>query len=247
MKSTGFKSVAKVYDEVIGAMDYKEWTKDLLSLIKKHKNIGKKTKILDIGCGTGGHIEFLEKEFYCVGVDSSKEMIEAAKKKVKSKVFVHDMRKIDLDENFDVILCIYDVINNLPSKNDVKKAFGAVNKNLKKEGVFVFDIITKKAMKGMNDFQIQAGHTGKNSFIWENKYEEGIWEWTFTVFSPKPDGSYKKQVETHKEYYYSVDDLKKILKDCGFEFVEAVDAYTLEKPNDDSDRINIVTKNNSVL
>jgi len=236
-----FKKVAKVYDEVIGSMDYEAWTHDILFLTKTHLNDEKK-KILDVGCGTGGHLQFLEKYHECVGVDASKEMIAEAKKKLKSPVYVQDMRELNLKEKFDVILCLYDSINNLENLDEIKKAFISAHKHLKKDGLYIFDTLTLKSISEMNEYAIQAGHNKDNSYIWENAFKDDVWEWTFTLFCPKKDGSYEKHVEHHKEYYFDIDDLNKLLEETGFEFLEATDAYTMQHVDETTDRINIVAR-----
>ncbi|MBR9675624.1 class I SAM-dependent methyltransferase [Candidatus Woesearchaeota archaeon] len=241
----GFGKLARVYDEVIGAMDYEAWTNDILFLINTYST-NKKPLILDVGCGTGGHLLILEKKGYeCVGVDASKDMIEKAKEKgVKAELFVQDITKLNLEnKDFDAVMCVYDVLNNLESIKDVEKAFRNVYDHLKTEGVFVFDIITIKAMKGMKNYSVQAGHTKKgDSYIWENDYKDKVWTWTFTTFIENNRGGYDKFVEKHKEKHYGLEQIKKILERVGFVFLEANDAYTLQHVTNKTDRINVVAR-----
>lgn len=232
-----FEFVAKIYDEVIGDMEYEAWSNDIKFLIDKY---AKENPVLhDCSCGTGGHLEFLEKDFQCTGSDLSPEMIEIAKTKVKSKVSVKDMREIT--GNYDVVICLYDSLNNLTSLKDVKKAFQASYNSLNDKGIYIFDILTLKSMREMNNYSIQAGNIDEFSYIWENKFIEDVWEWKFTVFAPK-GALYEKHVEHHKEYFYCVSDVKKMLTEVGFEVLDVHDTYSMDEIDGGTDRINIVAR-----
>ncbi|PLW79744.1 hypothetical protein C0585_06175 [Candidatus Woesearchaeota archaeon] len=234
-----FKKVAHIYDQVIGAMDYEAWSEDIKFLINKYAK--KKPNVLDASCGTCSHLTVLEQSFNCTGSDVSPEMVEMGKSKVKCDVFVKNIRKLDFKKKFDVILSLYDSLNNL-KENELKKAFESVYNQLSKEGIFIFDLLTLKSMKEMNNYQIQAGHVEDYSYIWENLYTTGVWHWTFTTFIPTKKGVYEKHVEEHKEYFHSVDDVKMLLKKIGFELVDLHDTYTMKKINDETDRINFIAR-----
>ena len=196
--------------------------------------------MLDASCGTCSHLTILEKSFTCVGSDISKDMIEAGKHKLKSKLFVKDIKKLDFDEKFDVILSLYDSLNNL-TLDELEDAFRSIYEQLSNGGILIFDLLTLKSMKEMNNYQIQAGHVEDYSYIWENLYTTGIWHWTFTTFIPKDNSNYEKHVEEHKEYFHSIDDVKILLKKIGFDLIDFHDTYTMEKVNDESIDISLDT------
>lgn len=89
-----YKKFAKYYDLCYSEKDYSKETGFLKFLIKKYKISGK--KILEVGCGTGGHAIHLCREgFDVVGIDLNKEMLDVAKKKTKSIGFLQgDMRNL---------------------------------------------------------------------------------------------------------------------------------------------------------
>jgi len=63
--------------------------------------------VLDLGCGTGEPIAqfFIDKGFKVTGIDGSKKMIELCKKRFPSEQWiVSDMRDINLNQQFDVVL-----------------------------------------------------------------------------------------------------------------------------------------------
>jgi SAM-dependent methyltransferase len=101
-------------------------------------------KILDLACGYGRHSIILARKGYCVmGYDLSADYIreairEAEKNEAKVDFQQIDMRRLDLSQEFDVILSLstslafYDDEVN----NDI---FRRIYKALKNKGTFVFD------------------------------------------------------------------------------------------------------------
>lgn len=236
-----FSKVAKIYNEVIGDLDYEAWTNDVLFLANKHKKSIK--TVLDLACGTGSHLEFLEKKYNCIGIDQSEEMVKQAKQNVKSKVVVGDMRTFNLNQKFDAVFCLYDSLNNLTEEEELTQTFKQITKHLNKEGILIFDVLTLKSMIDMAEqFSIQAGHIDDYSYIWENFYEDESWIWTFTLFEKKSDSLYEKHVENHKERFFSENKIKKALNDAKLELLEVVDAYSLEKVDQNTERINFVVR-----
>jgi SAM-dependent methyltransferase len=102
-------------------------------------------KILDIGCGTGGHLVTLAKRGYdVVGVDKSEWMVEFAKEKVRryglgARFFVADVLDLKLDEKFDACISMFAVVNYIVKTDDIIKGFKNVRRHLKHGGLFIFD------------------------------------------------------------------------------------------------------------
>lgn len=74
------------------------------------------TTILDIGCGTGGNIGALGKEFSCVGIDSSVEAIEFARQRFPGVRFICGSVSTDCDGVWDQanLLLLMDVLEHVP-------------------------------------------------------------------------------------------------------------------------------------
>ena len=77
-----YKKLAKYYDLVYSWKDYKKEANKIRKLIKKYKKSEGKG-LLDVACGTGGHLKFLKSNFSCTGIDINDEMLKIAKKKVR--------------------------------------------------------------------------------------------------------------------------------------------------------------------
>ncbi len=105
----------------------------------KHGN-----KILDLACGYGRHSIILARKGYCVtGYDLSADYIREAKQEaeevgVKLDFQQIDMRRLDLSQEYDVILSLSTSLAFYDEEVN-KDIFRRIYKALKDKGTFVFD------------------------------------------------------------------------------------------------------------
>lgn len=79
-------------------------------LLKFLKDIPINAKILEIGCGSGRFLEFLESKGYknIYGMDSSKEMLDVARKKTKAKLEIGDVYRMPYkSKSMDVVFSVH--------------------------------------------------------------------------------------------------------------------------------------------
>ena len=145
IQGKGFLGVyAKYYDILYADKDYEKECEFIESVFKQYSSI-KPAKILDIGCGTGGHLLHLAKRGYEVlGIDKSISMVRVAEEKIRkhelrAEVLVADMLDFNLNEQFDACISMFAVINYIIKTDELIKAFKNVRKHLKKGGLFIFD------------------------------------------------------------------------------------------------------------
>ncbi|HPN38675.1 MAG TPA: class I SAM-dependent methyltransferase [Melioribacteraceae bacterium] len=116
-----------------------------------------KTKVADVGCGTGIDSICLSKlGFNVTAFDISEEMINKAKANaLKNEVNVNFCNInlaeiIDLEDNFDYIISMGNTIANIPSHR-ISLFFNNVRSLLKKDGQFIFQIVNyNKILKEKN-------------------------------------------------------------------------------------------------
>ncbi len=90
-------------------------------------------RILDIGCGIGC-FEVILPELNIVGLDSSKEMLEEAKKRSDKKFVLGNAKQLDFpDESFDAAF----TVTTLEFLDDYKKAVDEVVRVLEPKGKFM--------------------------------------------------------------------------------------------------------------
>ncbi|MBI3859573.1 MAG: class I SAM-dependent methyltransferase [Thaumarchaeota archaeon] len=105
-----YGELAKYYDQIYEWKDYAKEAKTLKSLIRKYRGPPAHT-LLDVGCGTGKHIQYLRDEFECTGLDSSRQMLRVARRNVKGVGFVRgEMEDFRLNRRFDVIVSLFSAI-----------------------------------------------------------------------------------------------------------------------------------------
>ena len=141
---TGF---AYVYDEYMDNIPYEEWGQYMIALLKEN-GVSGDSSVLELGCGTGTVTRMLAKEGYdCVGLDMSEDMLSIASEKTfeeGSQVIYtcQDMRDFEVPYEVDGMISIGDSMNYITSVPDLESVFACVSENLKKGGVFIFDLKT---------------------------------------------------------------------------------------------------------
>jgi len=97
--------------------------------------------ILDIGCGTGRHLEFLSRSFSRItGLDRSPDMAALAQHRVPhARIEVGDAGTVDLEEVFDVITAVFDVLSYQTTNNAAVHFFTSIRKHLAPGGVALVD------------------------------------------------------------------------------------------------------------
>ena len=141
-----FKKYAKYYDNIYSDKNYCNETKYLIKIIKKFTN---KKKVLEVGCGSGGHaIEFSKLGYQILGLDKSSYMIKIAKRKSKkTKFIVKDAVQFNFNRKFNIVILNFHVINFIKKKVDLKIFFQNCHKSLSKNGLLIFDFINKDALQ----------------------------------------------------------------------------------------------------
>ncbi len=134
---------ASNYDFMYAEKDYQAEC-DLLEALFAQHAAGKVHSILDLGCGTGNHAHPLAGRGYAVtGVDRSAEMLGKARAKLGNQVgprFVQgEIQKLDLGDQFDVVLMMFAVMGYLASDQDLEQGLQAVRKHLRPDGLYVAD------------------------------------------------------------------------------------------------------------
>jgi len=96
--------------------------------------------LLDVACGTGGHLEHLRDRFDVTGFERSSHMAALARKKVPD-VEIHEghMRRFDLGATFDAVTCLFSSIGYMTTTDDLARALTAMVGHLTPGGVLVVD------------------------------------------------------------------------------------------------------------
>ncbi|MHA2141790.1 MAG: class I SAM-dependent DNA methyltransferase [Candidatus Thorarchaeota archaeon] len=142
-----YSKLAPYYDSMYSWKDYAKEADLLHSLIQKYKT-SPGNKLLDVGCGTGCHIEKLIDRYEATGLDISDAMLAVAREKCKGVRFVQDdMTSMNLGEEFDVITSMFGGIGYLTTEDEVRQAMQAFARHTKEGGVVLIEpFVTKEIL-----------------------------------------------------------------------------------------------------
>lgn len=237
------KEFAEIYDVFMKHVDYKNWYKFLRSYIKN------KGEVLDLGCGTGEFIyRFLKDGFSVKGVDISEDMLRISKKKIESKnlknnnyeLIKEDIVNYENNSEADYIICNFDTVNYLKNEKEFEKFLEKSNKNLKKDGYLIFDIVTEEIFDEIFENGIFLDEEPEYTSIWryeqlsEKKYFVEI---DLFIRQDKNDNLFRKYNEQHNKFIYKPEWVVEIAREKGFEIFD-----TAKNPEFGESRIFFVFK-----
>lgn len=106
------------------------------------REVQKDSKILEVGCGTGRFLEFLENSGYTnlYGVDQAEEMLEVADKKCHATLQIGNAYVLPFKDNsFDVVFA-FRVLSHL------EKPENAINEMLRVGDIIIFDLLNRYSL-----------------------------------------------------------------------------------------------------
>lgn len=245
-----FHVLPEIYDQ-IGFSDYAtNSVQTYLDFLFQNGWVGR--HILEIGCGTGTVAEYLAQQSMNVtALDVSAEMLEIARERTYNKgysiQYVHrDMLAYtDNDRQFDLILSI-NTMNYVPSVRHLGSVFSQVNKLLRMEKVFMFDLWTVEGLAtlmGRNTEVLYDAHgvfaTVRNNF----SYDSYRLRQQYTFFYER-DGRIIRGDEEHMMRGYPVSPVTSMLTRAGFAVRHVLDLSMnpFEHENDLHGRIIVIAE-----
>lgn len=114
-----------------------------INLIRSYLSNFPDPSILDLGCGTGEHLNILSSECSsCIGLDNSIEMLNIAKERFPGKIqFVRkNFRNFDFYNEFDIIISLFGSMVYLVNDRDVDTFFWNTWRALKPGGIGIFEV-----------------------------------------------------------------------------------------------------------
>ena len=126
---------AAVYDALYEGKDYAGEAERLHALIQEIKRHPDDT-LLDVACGTGGHVGFLRRHYVVEGVDLSAEMLDVALRRHPDVVFHQgDMLDFDLGRQFGAVVCLFSAIGYMRSVSQLRRAIANLARHALPGGV----------------------------------------------------------------------------------------------------------------
>ena len=245
-----YSAFGEIYDRVMRDVDYDSWSQHVLNLAKKFDI--RVHKILELACGTGSLALRLASMGYDVtGVERSGMMLELAREKLGDaglKIPLHtgtmeSIASLKLDNDFDLVTCLYDSLNYLLDEEEVERCFEGVYDCIRPGGAFIFDVTTEYNLLHNFCGYTFAENFDEYSYIWENDYDlvNKICTSKVTVFK-KTQGRFVKSLENHTQKVYGLKFLTDLLKETGYDVLGMFNDLTLKPPMEKCERIHFVCR-----
>ncbi len=134
-----YAGFARFYDRIMG--DRTPEIDRILTYIRRHQPSAR--TLLELGCGTGALLAGLAGSFSVTGVDRSPEMLSVAARAVPGAWLLQaDITALTLPDQFDVVICMFDTLNHVPTVDGWLAVFRVAHEHLSDGGLFIFDVNT---------------------------------------------------------------------------------------------------------
>jgi SAM-dependent methyltransferase len=134
-----YEELAKYYDLMYSNKNYSDEVESIHEIISQYKT-STDSKLLDMACGTGGHVEYFKKYYDVTGCDLNQDMLNVAKQKHPEITFIQsDMITLDIKQRFDIITCLFGSISHLPDTKSLHSAVSVFANHLVPGGIVIIE------------------------------------------------------------------------------------------------------------
>jgi SAM-dependent methyltransferase len=210
-----FDAYAHYYDLLYQDKDYASEAEFIAAQLRKHRPSGR--RILELGCGTGIHAEYLARMgFHVHGIDLSAEMLvkaEVRKASLPPEIAARlsfaqgDVRTVRTGAQYDAVISLFHVMSYQNSNSDMVAAFATAAAHLVADGVFMFDywygpaVLLQKPevrVKRLGDEQIEVVRIAEPVM----RFAENLVDVNYSVIiKTKATGEVHQVNETHRMRY----------------------------------------------
>lgn len=134
-----YQKSAVYYDAIYSFKDYAKESEVLHGLIQSNKR-STGNRLLEVACGTGAHLTQLQAHYQAEALDLSEDMLVMARAKHPG-VPLHqgDMRTFDLEQRFDVVVCLFSSIGYMQTMADLHAAVANMARHTQPGGVLLIE------------------------------------------------------------------------------------------------------------
>ena len=244
--------IAPIYDKINGELDYVAWADFIEENIRRYNPDMKTELVLDLGCGTGRMtLELGRRGYDMTGVDLSPEMLDLARDAAeeaglsdKMLWLLQDITDFELYGTVELAVSCLDTLNHLTDAADLRRCLSLVHNYLVPDGLFVFDINGKGKFENIYADNSYVMEEDGSVCVWQNSYnpKTRLCDFFITLFEEDEDGRYSRYDELQTERMYTIRTMKKMLTECGFEFIGAYSDFDFGEATDASERIYITAR-----
>lgn len=241
-----YTAFAKVYDVFMTNIPYDKWS-ELIDAYLQKNSVG--NRLLELGCGTGNFTFLMaEKGYNIMGIDCSKEMIDAAVKKnkkmtAKSIFEVQDMRVLEIEDKFDCVLSVCDSMNYMLDEFDLSSVFQGTAGVLPSNGLFIFDMKTEVFYESLGESTF-SDETENGDYVWNNFYDKKNRnnQYELNLYIRKKNNLYIKHTEEHLQHVFTPQEIQKCAAENGFEIKEVLGMDLCSPADYNAERVYYILK-----
>lgn len=225
-----FQDQGNFYDLFYESKDYEDEC-DFVEAVFGRFATGTVKTVLDLGCGTGGHVLPLAARGYkMTGVDLSQTMLDQARRKaaqagITADFLQGDVREVEAGRTFDAVISMFAVMGYQAQEGEMAAAFATARRHLEEGGLFLFDIwngaavMAQKPKAREREFSDSKGGIVTRSVT--SVLDEGkqVVEVDVQVRRVSPEGEAEESEENHIVRYLFREQAETLLRDVGFETV----------------------------
>ncbi|MDD2430901.1 MAG: class I SAM-dependent methyltransferase [Firmicutes bacterium] len=153
-----------VYDQFMSKRPYNKYVKCYLKVSRAKRS----NTILEAGCGSGLFLQATHSfGFKPDGLDIDQDMLNIAKERVDTNLYLGDITTFNLDQKWDLIYLPLDVLDYL-SRSRLKKALKNLASKLNSGGMLIFDVHGKSYLKMMQNAYSQE-FSGHARYLWQSR------------------------------------------------------------------------------
>lgn len=234
---------SKYYDLLYKDKDYGLEAKYILSILKNN-NFNDYSSLIDLGCGTGKHLNELSTHFQqCIGIDISEGMISSAisdSNEFKNIEYrVSDVTSYDFNERFSCILSLFHVFSYLITDSQLNGFFESASNHSKPESYLLFDYYNFDGL--MHDKpSIRTKIVENNHIKVERKATPQLNEvnnilkidFDINIIDKLANNESHLFKESHSMRFFKQEDITKLASKHGFEILNHYKWLSLDEPND---------------
>ena len=229
--------------------DYENEAKYVHQKIIDNNITGK--RLLELGCGTGKHAKILSEFGYKIlGIEKSSSMIDSVETIENFECKQGDIRKINLQEKFDIVISLFHVISYQTTNESLSSVFKTAFESLEENGLFLFDVwyapavIHQKPTIRIKKIKTESNYITRiaEPELLVNNNQVNV---KYTFFDLNCNSNQLKIIEEiHPMRYFSIPELKFFAKKTGFEVIEIKQLITGASPSLDTWSIYFILRKN---
>jgi SAM-dependent methyltransferase len=133
-----FDKSSRYYDDYYSFLDYEAAATKLRTLIAK--NAPQARTLLDVACGTGRYLGYIQNDFIVEGLDINPALLQIASENYPNIPFhQNDMINFDLGCEYDVITCLFCSIGYMTELENAQRAIARMAAHVKPGGILIVE------------------------------------------------------------------------------------------------------------